>query len=176
MTLGRRSGSQILARPVKTVVLTTHRLGLMNLIREILEDARRRLAILAPAAPISEAAAILVDTATPIAVICDDEGVAVGIVSRTDLIRVLARKRADAAVMSVSSVMTNAFFSCHENQTLQNVWEGMNKRSLRCAPVLDDFRRPQGVVHARDLARALLEEVTQEELMLRDYVLGIGYQ
>jgi hypothetical protein len=33
-----------------------------------------------------------------------------------------------------------------------------------------------GVVHARDLARALLEEVTEEEALLRDYVLGVGYQ
>jgi CBS domain-containing protein len=43
-------------------------------------------------------------------------------------------------------------------------------------PVIDDFGRPQGIVHARDLARALLEEVDEEELLLRDYVLGIGYQ
>jgi CBS domain-containing protein len=148
----------------------------MNLIQQVLDDARRRLAILAPEALISDAAVMLVDTTTPIAVICDKEGVAVGVVSRTDLIKVLARKSADAAVMNVGSVMTNPFFSCHVNQTLQGVWEGMNERSLRCAPVLDDSRRPQGVVHARDLARALLEEVTSEELMLRDYVLGIGYQ
>jgi len=52
----------------------------------------------------------------------------------------------------------------------------MNARSLRCVPILDDSGRPQGVVHARDLARALLDEVTEEEVLLRDYVLGVGYQ
>jgi CBS domain-containing protein len=52
----------------------------------------------------------------------------------------------------------------------------MNARSVRSIPVLDDSGRPQGIVHARDLARTLLEEVDEEELLLRDYVLGIGYQ
>ena len=48
---------------------------------------------------------------------------------------------------------------------------------LRCfCPVLDTDRKPQGVVHAREIVLALLDEVTHEELLLRDYVLGIGYQ
>jgi CBS domain-containing protein len=52
----------------------------------------------------------------------------------------------------------------------------MNARSLRCVPILDDSGRPHGVVHARDLVCALLEEVKEEEALLRDYVLGVGYQ
>jgi CBS domain-containing protein len=59
---------------------------------------------------------------------------------------------------------------------LQSLWTEMGERSLRCVPVLDAAGRPFGIVHARDLARALLDEVTHEELMLRDYVLGIGYR
>jgi hypothetical protein len=34
----------------------------------------------------------------------------------------------------------------------------------------------KGVVHARDVGSALLDEVTQKEVLLRDYVLGVGYQ
>jgi CBS domain-containing protein len=52
----------------------------------------------------------------------------------------------------------------------------MNARSLRAIPIFDVSGRPQGVVYARDLARALLDEMNEEELLLRDYVLGIGYQ
>ncbi len=52
----------------------------------------------------------------------------------------------------------------------------MNSRALPCAPILDDGGRPQGVLHARDVAIALLDEVTYEELLLRDYVMGVGYQ
>jgi CBS domain-containing protein len=52
----------------------------------------------------------------------------------------------------------------------------MGAGAVRSIPVLDEAGRPLGVVHARDVARALLDEVTHEELLLRDYVLGIGYQ
>jgi CBS domain-containing protein len=52
----------------------------------------------------------------------------------------------------------------------------MGAGNHRCAPVLDDSGRPRGVVQARDVARALLDEATTEEVLLRDYILGIGYQ
>ncbi len=51
----------------------------------------------------------------------------------------------------------------------------VHKRSVTAVAV-DEAGRPLGVVHARDVARALLDEVTYEEVLLRDYVLGIGYQ
>jgi len=35
---------------------------------------------------------------------------------------------------------------------------------------------PRRRLAARDIARALLEEVENEEGLLRDYVLGVGYQ
>ena len=52
----------------------------------------------------------------------------------------------------------------------------MTSRTLPCAPLLDDEGRAQGVVHARDVAIALLDEVNTEEVLLRDYVMGVGYQ
>jgi CBS domain-containing protein len=72
--------------------------------------------------------------------------------------------------------MTQPIRSCDASQTLQSIWATMDAGSLRSIPVLDIAGRPQGVVHARDVARALLDEVTNEEILLRDYVLGIGYQ
>jgi CBS domain-containing protein len=72
--------------------------------------------------------------------------------------------------------MTQPIRSCAADQTLQSIWEAMGAGCVRCIPVLDKEGRPLGVVHARDVARALLDEVTHEEVLLRDYVLGIGYQ
>jgi CBS domain-containing protein len=72
--------------------------------------------------------------------------------------------------------MTKPVVSCRVEQPLQEVWTIMTARSLRCAPILDHEGRPQGVVHARDVALALLDEETHEEELLRDYVMGIGYQ
>ena len=148
----------------------------MNLVKHILDEARRRLAVLSREALIAEAAGILANPDTPLVVVCDGQGIAVGVISKTDIMKALARARADAVKMSTGAIMTNPVLSCHVDQTLQQVWESMNTRSLRSVPILDDSGRPQGVVHARDLAHALLDEVNEEELLLRDYVLGVGYQ
>jgi len=148
----------------------------MVLVKHILDDARKRLAVLDREALVVEAAAILANPDTPLIVVCDGEGIAVGVVSKSNIIRALAGGEGDAVKRTIGDVMTNPVLSCHVEQTLQGVWADLNARSLRSIPVIDDSGRPQGIVHARDLARALLDEVDQEELMLRDYVLGIGYQ
>lgn len=148
----------------------------MILVHHILEDARKRLAVLRQEARFSEAAKILVNPNTPLIVVCDSEGIAVGVVSRTDIIKALSRAAAVPVKIDTGALMSHPIISCHVDQSLQRLWETMNARSLRCIPVLDDSGRPQGVVHARDLARALLEEVNEEETLLRDYVLGVGYQ
>ena len=148
----------------------------MALVKHILDDARKRLAVLDREALVAEAAAILANPNTPLIVVCDSDGLAVGVVSKSNIIRALAGGKGDAVKMNTGDVMTNPVVSCHVDQALQRVWDAMNASSLRSMPVIDDSGRPQGVVHARDLARALLDEVDQEELMLRDYVLGIGYQ
>ena len=146
------------------------------LVQHILEDARRRLAVLSREASVCDAADILANANTPLVVVCDSEGVAVGVVSRTDIVKVFSRDRGDAVNTNAEAIMTQPVSSCHVEQTLQSVWATMGARGLRCTPVLDNSGRPQGVLHARDIARALLDEVANEEELLRDYVLGIGYQ
>jgi CBS domain-containing protein len=149
---------------------------LMVLVQHIMEDARRRLAILSRETSVSDAAEILSNPSTPLAVVCDSQGVAVGVVAGSDLVKVLARARASAHQMNVGDIMTSPIHSCRVDNALQQVWETMSGRSLQSMPILDESGRPQGVVYARDLARAIFKEVTEEEALLRDYVMGVGYQ
>jgi hypothetical protein len=51
----------------------------MNLVKHILEGARRRLAVLGREASLCEAAGHLTDTDTPLVVVCDGDGGAVGV-------------------------------------------------------------------------------------------------
>ena len=147
----------------------------MILVQHILETARERLAVLSPEASLCEAATILANPNTPLALVCNSEGALVGVIARGDIVRVLAGG-AEAVGLNAGAIMTNVVLSCHVDQTLQQVWDVMSARTLRCAPILDEHGKPQGVVHARDVAKALLGEVTEEEGLLRDYVLGVGYQ
>lgn len=148
----------------------------MNLVQHILMDAQRRLAVLRLDASIEEIAGILANPVTPLVVVCDSAGVALGVVSSTDIVSALSRDSGDAVTRNAAGLMTQPIRSCSPEQSLQSLWEAMGAGSVRCIPVLDGAGRPLGVVHARDVARALLDEVTHEEILLRDYVLGIGYQ
>ena len=107
---------------------------------------------------------------------CDTQGLAIWVISRIDVIAWLVRAGGGALDTCAQEIMTQPVFSCQVSQTLQAVWEAMSARGLRSVPVLDDSRRPQGVLHARDVVRSLLDEVTRKEVLLRDYVLGVGYQ
>jgi len=148
----------------------------VTLVKHILEAARGRLVVLSEHALVPVAAQILVNPNTPLVVVCDQEGIAVGVISRTDIIQLLARAGTEACETNAGAIMTRAMVSCRVEQPLQQVWPILNARSLRCAPILDDGGRPLGIVHARDVARALIDEETHEEELLRDYVMGIGYQ
>jgi CBS domain-containing protein len=148
----------------------------MILVKHILEAARKRLAVLSRQASLFDAAQILANPNTPLAVVCDSDGIAVGVISRSNVVEALAAAGVDAVCLNAAAIMTKPVLSCHVDETLQQVWAVMNSRTLRCAPILDDDGRAQGVVHARDVAIALLDEVNYEEVLLRDYVMGVGYQ
>lgn len=148
----------------------------MVLVQHILEPARARLALLNQEASVCDAAAILANPATPLVVVCDGKGTTVGVISRGDIVKLLARVGPDVRGTNAEAVMSMTLLSCHLDQTLKDVWAALNARSFRCAPILDNAGRPLGVVHARDVALAMLDEITEEEGLLRDYVLGIGYQ
>jgi CBS domain-containing protein len=148
----------------------------MALVLHILEAARRRLAVLSREASLFDAAEILANPNTPLAVVCDSEGIAAGVITRSDLVKVLATARVDASGLTADAIMAIPMLSCRLDDPLQQVWAIMNSRNLRSVPILDNDGRPQGVVYARDVASALLDEVTHEEVLLRDYVMGVGYQ
>jgi len=148
----------------------------MNLVQHILEDAKRRLVVLRLDASVRDIARALANPLTPLVVVCDSVGVALGVVSSADIVNALSRDGSEAFNANAAALMTQPIHSCDAGQTLESIWSSMGAGRHRCIPVLDKAGRPMGVVHARDVARALLDEVTHEELLLRDYVLGIGYQ
>ena len=148
----------------------------MVLVKHILEPAQKRLVVLSREASLFDAARILANRDTPLVVVCDSDGIAVGVISSNHVINVLATAGVDALGFNAGAIMTKPTLSCHIDEALEQVWAVMTSRALPCAPVLDDDGRAQGVLFARDIAIALLDEVNYDEQLLRDYVMGVGYQ
>jgi CBS domain-containing protein len=77
--------------------------------------------------------------------------------------------------MAASLAMTRDVVVCRQDELLQDAWKRMKERKLKNIPVVDKCSRPVGVLHARDILQILLAESKDEESMLRDYVMSIGY-
>jgi CBS domain-containing protein len=150
----------------------------MILVKHILEPARKRLAVLNQEASMFDAAQALANqnTHTPLVVVCDSDGIAVGVIAPTHIVHILATAGVDALRFNAGAIMTEPALTCRIDEALEQIWAVMNSRTLPCAPILDDDGRAQGVLYARDVAIALIDEANYDEGLLRDYVMGVGYQ
>jgi CBS domain-containing protein len=72
--------------------------------------------------------------------------------------------------------MTQDFTACTAEEVLSDVLAMMHNRWLIHVLLVDADNKPVGIVNARDGLRALLAAGNHEEELLRNYVMGIGYQ
>jgi CBS domain-containing protein len=72
--------------------------------------------------------------------------------------------------------MKPEFTACAPEDLLSDVLAMMHTRGLIHVLLLGPGKQPLGVLNARDGLRALLAAGNHEEALLRNYVMGIGYQ
>jgi CBS domain-containing protein len=140
----------------------------------LLPAAREKLVTITDDAPLMEAANFL-HKGTDLVIVCGSAALVAGVITKTDVVGQMSRCQGASCTMAVSLAMTRDVVVCWPGELLQDVWERMKKRKLKNIPVVDEDYRPVGVLHARDILQVLLEESQDEESMLRDYVMGIGY-
>ena len=138
--------------------------------------ARSRLQTVAADALLPEVAALLSSAQISVVVVCDGGGAAIGVITETTLVQHLARGQADFFTTQAGAVMTPEFTACAVNDPLSDVLGRMHARGLIHVLLLDADRHPIGVLNARDGLRALLAAGNHEEALLRNYVMGVGYQ
>jgi CBS domain-containing protein len=141
----------------------------------ILPAARKRLITIRDEAPLMEAAKLLREPDADLVVVCNADERMVGVISKTDVVRQISQWRENEYATAASTVMTRTVVSFRPDDLLHDVWTTMKHRRLKNVPVLDQDSRPIGVLNARDVLEALLEEVEHEEMLLRDYVMSIGH-
>jgi len=137
---------------------------------------RSRLLTVAADALLVEVAALLSGAQISVVVVCDAAGVAVGVITETTLVRRLGLGQADFFTTHARDVMTPEFTACAPQDLLSDVLAMMHTRGLIHVLLLDLAKQPLGVLNARDGLRALLAAGNHEEALLRNYVMGIGYQ
>jgi CBS domain-containing protein len=142
----------------------------------LLPIAKQRLITITDGAELIEAAKLLRDPGTEIVAVCTPDGALAGVITKTDVVGHISHCRRHGCTIPASSVMTRDVIVCKAGQFLGEVWSTMKKRKLKNIPVVDAELRPIGMLNARDALELLLEEAQDEELLLRDYVMCVGYQ
>jgi CBS domain-containing protein len=145
-------------------------------VESILPIAQQRMITVRADGSLVDAADLLSDTHRALLVVCNDDGAMVGVITKTDVVRQVAQCHGVVDKARISAVMTKTVTSCRSGDLLHDILTLMKSRGFVHIPIVDVNSRPCGVVNARDALQALLREVKDEELLLRAYVMGVGYQ
>jgi CBS domain-containing protein len=138
--------------------------------------ARSRMLTVAANSRLVEVAALLSGTQISVVVVCDAGGEPLGIITETTLVKHLGLGQADFFTTGAGEVMTRVFATCMPQDLLSDVLDMMHERGLIHVLLVDADNKLLGVVNARDGLRALLAAGNHEEALLRNDVMGIGYQ
>ena len=145
------------------------------IVGNILSRAFERLVVIEAEAPVKEAAALMSEPHTDLIVVCD-HGDMVGVLTKTDIVRQIGRCMGVGCTARVDSIVTRDVTYCRTYEILLDVWSVMRERGLQRVPILDDGRKPLGIIYAREALQALLSEAANEDELLRDYISGVGYR
>lgn len=137
--------------------------------------ARSRLLVVGVDTHLQEVAALMSNARLSLAVVCNPDGCAVGVIADTLLVRQLGLGHSNIFTTRAGDVMSVQFTSCRASDSLAGVLAQMHTHGFIHVPVIDADKRPHGVIYARDGLRALLAAGNYEEAHLRDYVMGVGY-
>ena len=133
-----------------------------------------RLAVIDVNATVQAAAFSLSRPGIGLVVVCNANGGAEGVLSKSDLVRHLVSSA--SSVPPVSALMSRQVVSCTPEDDLHQVSQTMAATNLQNMPVVDIGARPIGILDIRDAMKVLFEREEIQEQILSDYVAGVGYR
>jgi CBS domain-containing protein len=146
------------------------------LVGSLASVARSRLATVPRDSLLIEVAGRLSSDQISVVAVCDAAGAPLGVITQTTLVKRLGFGQADFFTTHAGDVMTTGFVSCKPADSLPEVLAMMHKSGVIHVLVVGSDGKLLGVVNARDGLRALLAAGNHEEALLRNYVMGVGYQ
>jgi CBS domain-containing protein len=145
-------------------------------VNQLLNEARKRLVIIATDALLIDAATALSKPHIELVVVCDAEGKAVGVITKADIVRRISQCEGATCRAPAAAAMTTNLVFCRPDEPLSQVWDKMKQHGLRHLPIINAQAYPLGILNARDTLNALLTDAAHETELLRDYVMSVGYQ
>lgn len=148
----------------------------MTLVQTVLPAAAERLVTIPHSAQLVEAARLLSERNSNLVVVCDAGGVMRGVVTKSDVVKQISHCEGCSCTTLVTDVMSKHVIACRPEQKLYDVWQVMKEKHLKQIPVADEVSKPLGLLYASAALEVLMKDLEYEDLLLRDYVMGVGYR
>ena len=145
-------------------------------VKKIAALYRARLVTISADTLLVDVAKLLSDAHISLVIVCNSDGVMVGVVTKTNIVQQIGRSCESIGAAVAGEFMTRVVTSCRPTDSLLDVLARMEKLGFTHIPVVGDDFKPAGVVNSGDALRALMADEKYEAALLRDYVMGVGYK
>lgn len=145
------------------------------LIEKFLPTAHKRMCRIGTDAALLQAARLL-ERDHDMLLVCNTNDRMIGVLTKTDAVRQIGICTGASCTAPVNEAMTRDLITVAPTDQLKEAWEMMKTRGLKNIPVVDPGGKPLGVLNARDVLQCLWNEVQQEEDLLFNYVMNVGYR
>jgi CBS domain-containing protein len=130
--------------------------------------------IIGPEQTIAATARLLAARNKGLALVCGAGGKLLGVVSVIDISRAIGEYAERAPAMTVRTIMTTSFCSCHLEDRIEDVLEKMTERRIRQMPIVEDGML-KGLLNMRGVLESRFDEANMQTEEMRHYVFGVGY-
>ena len=137
------------------------------LVSHILEEKGDDVVTTTPGTSIIRVAQLFDSAHIGAAVVLEDGGTIVGLVSERDIAHHIARAGNEALLATVGEIMSTPVRTCKPDDKINSVMESMTRHRVRHLPVVADGDLA-GIVSIGDVVKHCLDETTLEINVLRD--------
>jgi CBS domain-containing protein len=138
-------------------------------VKSILDEKGRDVVTLGPSSTLAGAVGLLAEKRIGAAVVTDEAGRILGILSERDIVRAIGQSGAAALGMEVREAMTAKVTTCRETHTVNHVMEVMTRGRFRHLPV-EKNGRLDGIVSIGDVVKRRIETAVREVDQIREYI------
>lgn len=140
-------------------------------VQSILDGKAGGVVSVGPDELVSSLVSILCDARVGAALVLDDLGRLVGIVSERDIVRVLGRQGDSALSQPVSEVMTRKVQTCAPSDSIGSLMAAMTEGRFRHMPVMEGDEMI-GLISIGDVVAARLADLHMEKEALTGMIMG----
>jgi CBS domain-containing protein len=139
----------------------------------VLKAGHSQVLTVPPDATVVKAARLFEQKKSGIAIVCDDGGHVIGVVSLGDIVHAIGERAGEALSLPVEKIMTSDVAVCGPGDDIEIALETMKERGIRHLPVVENGKL-KGFIEEHTALECLYEDAALDFSQLRTYVFKTG--